>query len=165
MRTQNEIEADVQTILASPPPDTPYGLPLPGSEKPNRTSVYRHWQFRDKPLLSTFEPELPTAYHLMEDSAIRHAHKRCLGWRSWDSKTQDWTGSYEWMNYAQFRERKNNMGAGIVEIHERLNRHNNAKYGVGLLSPNRPEWQITGGHPIKMNATLRQVKLLTPNSY
>ncbi|KAH8178255.1 AMP-binding enzyme domain-containing protein [Sarocladium implicatum] len=143
MRTQHEIEAEVQAILAGPSKDTPYGLAIPGSEKPNRTPVYRHWLYRDKPLLATFEPELPTAYHMMEDSAIRHAHKRCLGWRSWDQKTQDWTGFYDWMTYAQFHERKNNFGAGVVEVHDRLGLHNDAKYGVGILSPNRPEWQIT----------------------
>jgi long-chain acyl-CoA synthetase len=144
MRTQKEIEAEVNTIMTPPPAGSPYGLPLPNSATANRSPVYRHWMFRDKPLLSTFEPELPTIYHLVEDAAIRFAKLRCLGWRSWDVAKQDWTDKFEWINYAQFRERKNNLGAGIVELQDRIGRHNDAKYGVGLLSQNRPEWQITG---------------------
>jgi long-chain acyl-CoA synthetase len=143
MRTQKEIEAEVNTIMTPPPAGSPYGLPLPNSATANRSPVYRHWMFRDKPLLSTFEPELPTIYHLVEDAAIRFAKLRCLGWRSWDVAKQDWTDKFEWINYAQFRERKNNLGAGIVELQDRIGRHNDAKYGVGLLSQNRPEWQIT----------------------
>lgn len=146
MRTQKEIDAEITKILTPPPPGSPYGLALPDSARPNRSPVYRHWLYRDQPLLSTFEPELPTIYHLIEDSAIRHARQRCLGWRSWDATTQAWTNKFEWINYAEFRERKNNLGAGLVEIHDRIGQHNDEKYGVGLLSQNRPEWQITGAH-------------------
>lgn len=143
MRTQKEIEAEVTKIMTPPPPGSPYGLPLPNSATETRSAIYRHWRFRDQPLLSTFEPELPTVYHLIEDAAIRFAKLRCLGWRPWNPTTKDWADKYEWINFAQYRERKNNLGAGIVELHDRIGKHNDAKYGVGLLSQNRPEWQIT----------------------
>jgi long-chain acyl-CoA synthetase len=36
----------------------PYSVPLPGSEAPGRSAVYRHWKFTDKPLLESLVPEV-----------------------------------------------------------------------------------------------------------
>ena len=48
--------------LATPPPKgQPYGIPLPGSATNERSAVYRHWKFTDKPLLETLVPEVCTS--------------------------------------------------------------------------------------------------------
>lgn len=147
MAAPKDVEAFLDSIRQPPPPGSPYGLPVPGTETSNRTAAYRQFHFVDRPLLSTLNPQLPTIYHLIEDATYRHDKKRALGWRSWDVAKQAWTDKYEWMNFAEFRERKNNLGAGIVELHDRIGEHKGGKYGVGILSQNRPEWQIAGKVP------------------
>lgn len=47
--------------FATPPPKgQPYSVPIPGSEAPGRTAVYRHWRFKDQPLLETLDPAVHT---------------------------------------------------------------------------------------------------------
>lgn len=48
-----------------------------------------------------------------------------------------------WMTYAEVAERRKNLGAGIVELHHKVG-ISAPKFGVGIWSQNRPEWQITG---------------------
>lgn len=48
----------VQELAAPPPKGQPYGVPLPGSATNERSAVYRHWRFTDKPLLETLTPEV-----------------------------------------------------------------------------------------------------------
>lgn len=44
--------------LGGPPPvGSPYSVALPGSEKPGRSKVYRHWGFQDG-LLKTLDPKV-----------------------------------------------------------------------------------------------------------
>jgi long-chain acyl-CoA synthetase len=40
-----------------PEPGKPYSLPVPGSAKPGRSAVYRHWRFIDG-LLETLDPNV-----------------------------------------------------------------------------------------------------------
>jgi long-chain acyl-CoA synthetase len=48
-----------QAMELQPPPETgkPYSVALPGSEKPGRTAVYRHWRFTDK-LMESLDPNV-----------------------------------------------------------------------------------------------------------
>lgn len=42
---------------APPPVGSPYSVPLPNSEKPGRSAVYRHWRFQHE-FLETLDPEV-----------------------------------------------------------------------------------------------------------
>lgn len=133
----------ITDLKRQPPPGHPHGLPVPGSEKPNRTAVYRHWRFRDQALLTTFDPEVQTLHDLFESAASRFPTYNCLGTRIWDPAARTWKDKYQWISYAETAQRRSNLGAGLVEIHKSIG-HAKDKYGVGLWSQNRAEWQITG---------------------
>lgn len=126
----------------SPPVGSPYSVPLPGSEKEGRSAVYRHWRFRDQPLLKSLDASVTTAHEAFESTVKRQPKSKCLGTRSWDPVTRTY-GNYEWITYAETAERRRNFGAGLVELHKSVGVSED-KYGVGLWCQNRPEWQITG---------------------
>ncbi|KOS22097.1 Long chain acyl-CoA synthetase 7 [Escovopsis weberi] len=127
--------------LPKVPYGQPQGVPVPGSERPNRSAVYRHWKFRDIPLLTTLDPEVQTIHDLFEASAQTFPENRCFGTRHWNPLAGTWTDQYEWETFAEIAERRKNFGAGIVEIHRDVG-ISREKFGVGLWSQNRAEWQI-----------------------
>ena len=132
-----------QLLQAPPPAGTPYALPIPGSEKPGRSAVYKHWRFQNIPLLERLEPSEQTYHDIFENSVKRFGSRSCLGWRPWNATTKIWEPKYVWLTYNQVAERRKNLGAGIVELHKRVGVTAD-KYGVGVWSQNRAEWQITG---------------------
>ncbi|KAK0635083.1 hypothetical protein B0T17DRAFT_612004 [Bombardia bombarda] len=142
MAPKQTTEAYIQAIAAPPPPGSPYALPVPGTERPNRTPVYRHWRFQEGPLLQTFDPAHQTVHDLFEYSAKRLPSHRCLGYRPWNPTTKTWEPKYVWSTYSEVAERRKNFGAGIVELHHQIG-FTEDKYAVGLWAQNRPEWQIT----------------------
>ncbi|KXX81226.1 Long chain acyl-CoA synthetase 7, peroxisomal [Madurella mycetomatis] len=140
--SKQDTRAYIRTLATPPPPGSPYALPIPGTERPNRTPIYRHWRFQNGPLLETYDPAQRTVHDLFEASAAAHPRIRCLGWRPWNPTTKTWEPKYVWITYAEVAERSKNLGAGIVELHHRIGIKED-KYGVGLWAQNRPEWQIT----------------------
>lgn len=74
--------------------------------------------------------------------ALRQPKRPCFGVRPWDGKTQSF-GPYQWMDYQTARRRRAAIGAGLVEVHERVG-VKGRNYGVGLWCQNRPEWQLVG---------------------
>lgn len=134
--------AFTKLLQTPPPPGTPYAGPIPGTETEGRSAIYRHWRFINQPLLETFDPKHQTVHDLFEHSAATRASKRCLGWRPWNTATKTWEEKYVWITYAEVAERRKNLGAGIVDLHEAAGI--TGKYGVGLWAQNRPEWQISG---------------------
>lgn len=143
MAPTKDTAAYIKELANPPPPGSPYGVPVPGSEKEGRSAVYRHWRFRDGPLLSTFDPALQTVHDLFEDSVRRRGNAKCLGHRAWNSASKEWDNKYTWATYAEIAERRKNFGAGLVEIHHKIGVTTD-NYGVGLWSQNRPEWHVTG---------------------
>lgn len=139
--TFKDADSYAQLLVTPPPPNAPYSLPIPNSASEGRTSVYRHWRFRDIPLLKTFDPKLKTAHDLFESSVKKSPNAKCLGSRAWDPASKTW-GKYEWMTYAELAVRRRNFGTGIRELNKQAGQ-NEEKYGVGLWCQNRPEWQIT----------------------
>ncbi|KAI0479072.1 AMP-binding enzyme [Xylariaceae sp. FL0804] len=133
--------AQIKEISAAPPPGSPYALPVPGSEREGRTAVYRHWRFANKPMLTSYAPELRTFHDLFLDSVKRFPNDKCLGARPWNPATRSWENKYVWQTYAQVAERAKNFGSGVYELHRRIGVPP-GNHGVGLWSQNRPEWQI-----------------------
>lgn len=59
MFSASDAQIDRANELHAPPPrGQPYSVPLPGSEGVGRSTIYRHWRFTDKPLLSRLVPEV-----------------------------------------------------------------------------------------------------------
>lgn len=139
----NDALAYIDQIAPPPPPGKPYAVPVPGTEAPNRTPVYRHWRFRDSPLLETLEPTVLTLHDTFESAAAFRGKRDFLGWRPWNPATKTWEPKYVWMSYADVAERRKNLGAGIVELHKQIGITDD-KYGVAIWAQNRPEWEITG---------------------
>jgi len=139
----SDVAAIVAKVSPPPPPGSPYALPIPGSERENRTAVYRHFRFRDTPLVETFEPDKQSLHDLFEEVVKYRGHKPSMGWRPWDPVSRKWEEKYVWMTYAEAAERRKNLGAGIAELHQRLGITAD-KYGVGVWAKNRPEWQLSG---------------------
>jgi len=78
---------------------------------------------------------------MFEHAANHYANCRSLGWRERDPVSGAY-GPFVWMDYRTVQERRKNFGAGLRVLHEKIGVVEN-KYGIGLWSPNRPEWQIT----------------------
>lgn len=130
---------NAEAYLNPPPKGQPYSITLPGTEKPDRTKVYRHWLCKDG-LLETLDPNVRTAHDMFESTAQRAPRSPCLGKRPYDSVKQAW-GPYEWEDYGTVQRRRADFGVGLVELHKRAG-VTDQKYGVGLWCQNRPEWQM-----------------------
>ncbi|KAJ4129400.1 medium-chain fatty acid-CoA ligase faa2 [Fusarium equiseti] len=141
LQTQKDYDILYKKLTTNPPPGRPYGVPVAGTEKPNRTAAYRHWAVGDGPLVTALEPGINSTHDILNRSARKWPNSKCLGTRHWNQATQQWEDKYDWITYADFDVRRKNFGAGIVEIHKAIN-YAPEKYGVGLWSQNRAEWQI-----------------------
>lgn len=133
-----------------PPAGSPHSVPIPGTERPGRSPIYRHWRFTDKPLLTCLDPEVLTVDALFESSAEAFPNRPCLGTRAWIPATRSWDTKYRWMTYGEINKRRKNFGAGLVEVHKGIG-YPKDKYGVGLWSQNRSEWQIVGKYLAQRN--------------
>ncbi|KEY69661.1 hypothetical protein S7711_03145 [Stachybotrys chartarum IBT 7711] len=141
MAPSQNVDAYLREMAQPPPAGSPYGVPVPGTEQPNRTPVYRHWRFKDSPLTTSVDPEVQSIHDLLEVSSRKYPNHRCLGTRHWNPATKTWADKFEWISYAEVAERRNNIGRGLREIHEAIGQ-NGDKYAVGLWSQNRAEWQL-----------------------
>ncbi|CAJ2511525.1 Uu.00g071500.m01.CDS01 [Anthostomella pinea] len=133
--------AYIQQISAPPPPGSPYAVPVPGTALEDRSPIYRHWRFADKPLLSTYVPDERTFHDLWTKAVKRFPNNKCLGTRPWNPSTKRWEDKYVWQTYAEVAARSKNFGSGLYELHRRIGVPP-GNHGVGLWSQNRPEWQI-----------------------
>lgn len=143
MAPTKSVAALLDELSTPPPAGSPYGVPVPDSQRPGRSPVYRHWAVRDKPLLTALDPEVQSTHDIFEQAALKRPSARCFGTRHWNPTTQSWEDKYDWLTYAEVDERRKNFGAGIVELHQRIG-YPKDKYGVGLWAQNRVEWQVTG---------------------
>ncbi|KAF8468340.1 hypothetical protein BDZ91DRAFT_722461 [Kalaharituber pfeilii] len=137
---QDPAIAKCKALTALPPPGKPHGVALPETARPGRTPVYRHWRAVDG-LLETIDPKIRTLHEMFEHSAELYPNNKSLGWRERDPVTGTY-GPYVWMTYKEVHERRKNLAAGLRFLHEKQG-VTEEKYGIGLWSPNRPEWQIT----------------------
>lgn len=131
----------IREIGIPPPPGSAHAVPVAGTERADRTPIYRHWRFRDGPLLTTYDPSIQSTYDLFQDAVRKFPNSRCLGTRPWNAQTKTWENKYVWQTYSDVNKRSKNLGAGLVEIHKKIGITAD-KFGVGLWSQNRAEWQI-----------------------
>jgi long-chain acyl-CoA synthetase len=129
-----------EEYLKPAPKGQPYSVPLPNSEKPGRSKVYRNWRFRDG-LLETLDPAVRTVHDMFESTAARSPNAPLFGYRPYDS-TKKAYGPFEWLDVETVQQRRAALGAGLAELHAREG-ITGTQYGVGLWCQNRPEWQLT----------------------
>ncbi|KAN0072578.1 hypothetical protein V8E54_009507 [Elaphomyces granulatus] len=137
---QSDTVAYAEQLRKPPPKGTPYSLPLPDSQKPGRSHVYRAWNTQ-KELLRSLDPKIGTLHDAFESTANRIPKSPCLGWRPYDPRTGSF-GQFTWMDYRTVQRRRAAFGVGLVELHKKHG-CTREKYGIGLWCQNRPEWQIT----------------------
>src|SRR4051794_40016978 len=111
--TRQDPDAYAKAMHVPPPPGSPYGLPVPGSEVEGRSAVYRHWRFIDG-LLQTINPDVLTSHDFFEASVKKRPNARCLGSRPYDPVTKEY-GKFEWITYGETAARRRNFGAGLVQ--------------------------------------------------
>ncbi|KAF3918856.1 S-dihydroxybenzoyltransferase [Dactylellina cionopaga] len=126
---------------AVPPNGKPHSVALPGSSRPGYSSVYRHYAIGDGPLLETLDPRVRTQHEAFETGCAKNPNAKCLGWREYDRAKKTWS-PFQWMSYATVRQRRTDIGAGFVRLHEQAGLPSR-QVGIGLWSPNMPEWQVT----------------------
>lgn len=120
----------------------PQAVPLPESQEPGYSPVYRFAKTKDS-LLSTYHPKITTMYEAFEATVNVSKDDDALGDRSYDSATKSW-GPYNYISYNQFRERRNDFAAGMVNVVEK---HTGLtplkkKYVPATYAPNCPNWII-----------------------
>lgn len=128
--TYKDVDSYIKLLLTPPPPNAPHSLPIPNSASEDRSHVYRHWRFRDTPLLQSVDPKIKTAHDMFEQSVKKKPSAKCLGNRPWDPVTKTW-GAYEWMTYGEVAVRRRNFGIGLRELNKQAGQ-NEDKFGVGL---------------------------------
>ncbi|RPA81271.1 acetyl-CoA synthetase-like protein [Ascobolus immersus RN42] len=138
---QDPILVKSRHLKMAPPAPQKHGVALPGTEKPNRTPIYRHWRKEHEPLMVTMDPTIRTMHEMFEHSVRLYSKNKCLGWRPRDPKTGTF-GPYQWLTYGDVQTRRINFGAGLAGLYEKFG-VTGKDHGVGLWSQNRPEWQIT----------------------
>ncbi len=84
-------------------------FPVPGTERPGRSPVYRHWRFQNKPLIERLHPSEQTFHDIFENSVARNPNRSCLGWRPWNPATKIWEPKFTWITYSQVAERRKNL--------------------------------------------------------
>lgn len=137
-------EALIDELGGLPPAGQPHGVALPGTERPNRSAVYRHWKTVNRPLVETLDPAVRSLHDLFESAVQQFAKKPCLGSRRWLAETGTWDNAFTWSTFAEIAERRKNFGAGIVELHNRMNYSKQTQYPIALWAPNMPDWQVVG---------------------
>ncbi|KAJ5263692.1 hypothetical protein N7478_011297 [Penicillium angulare] len=133
--------AKADDLKKAPPKGQAWSVPIPGTEQPGRSRVYRAWNAQ-KQMITTLDPQVQTAHDIFESTANRIPKNHFLGWRPYNTTTKTYE-QYQWMTYETVQKRRAAFGAGLVELHQKHDCHRPGQYGIGIWSQNRPEWQIT----------------------
>ncbi|ODV80483.1 long-chain-fatty-acid CoA ligase [Suhomyces tanzawaensis NRRL Y-17324] len=149
------VDKVIRLNLPWDPTSTANAVPIPGSQKPGHSAVYRNAYSPNK-LVSTVHPSITTLHQLFEHSAQVNGPDRCFGTRE---QLADGTfGDYVFNDYNNAHKRKTDIGAGIFwvlqnnpyrtdsEAHARIQYDPNATespFIVTLFSANREEWALT----------------------
>ena len=135
-------DSAISSLSTAPPPGKPHGVPVPGSEKEGRSAIYRHYKFRDGPI-GTFDPSVQTIYDWFEQTVRKYPNAKALGTRPWNPQTKSWDNKYTWLTFTEVSAKSKDVGAGLIEVHNQAGITDD-KFGIGLWSQNRAEWQISG---------------------
>ncbi|CAH6720870.1 long-chain-fatty-acid--CoA ligase 2 [[Candida] jaroonii] len=145
------IEAIVSAVVTEDESLISYGIPLPNTDQPGYSNIYRNKYSPDK-LLETIHPSLDTFAATFKHSVAAHGDKLCFG--SLDPSTN----TYQYETYKQIDNRRKNFAAGMFyvlknnkfqpspEVQQKIQNHGKTdeeSFIVSLFSHNRKEWCIT----------------------
>lgn len=108
----------IKKFAIAPPAGKPHGVAVTGSERPGRSPIFRHHAIGDGPLLATLDPKVQTQHDAFEKGANTNPNGNCLGWREHNKATNTWS-PYQWWTYETVRQKRNNVGAGLVALHSK----------------------------------------------
>ncbi|KAK9474253.1 eukaryotic long-chain fatty acid CoA synthetase (LC-FACS) [Dipodascopsis tothii] len=129
--------------LATVAKGEPQAVPLPGTEAPGLSPVYRNVLSQERLVHST-HPEIQTQYDAFANSAKIFADRRFLGARYLLDPANDRWSPYVWETYAEIAQRRTDIGAGLCYVNDTLLKNEaTSKYSIALFSQSRPEWMIT----------------------
>lgn len=115
---KDPILALAKSMQPLPPPGTPHGVALPGTEREGRTAIYRHWRAKDG-LVETLDPKIHTIHEMFEASCQKYPNNKMLGWRERDVASNTWS-AYKWLDYKTVNKRRADFGAGLRYLHEKV---------------------------------------------
>lgn len=104
---RTKLPLDEKTVLKS--------VPLPGSEQPGFSAIYRNQASPDKVVLC-IHPQLTTLYDLFEHLAKIYQKQEAFGTRI--TNPDGSYGDYQWILYEDVYRRRLNLGAGIFFVLE-----------------------------------------------
>lgn len=132
-----------QIAKFDPKPGVPQAIPVPGSERPGFSAVYRNAE-QPEQLVTVIHPHIQTADDLFRCIAHKHPNSLCLGERIFDQVTKEW-GPFLFQTYSEIDERVSNVASGILNIVEKHTGLDPFKeqYTVGLYGPNSKNWVLT----------------------
>ncbi|ODV64446.1 medium-chain fatty acid-CoA ligase FAA2 [Ascoidea rubescens DSM 1968] len=160
--------SDVYDNLPLPTDQIDVGLPIPNSQKDSHSHIYRPSKLvilnsttpdNQPSLISYIHPFVDTYFKIFEVSANLWPDHNCLGKRLFNNTAKNqFDRFYTFQSYSKIRERRNNLGAGILSLvlnnktYKRFkdidssfytNENYNYPFLVSLYSSNRLEWLLT----------------------
>lgn len=161
--------------LRKPPPHgSPYSVPVPGSEKPGRSPIYRHWRFRDG-ILKSLDPNVclfPGISDTITEISLDEERTRFVRKHRYvappvlqseytKNRAANRTPKANCLGWRPYDPVSKNFGKYQWLDYSTVQKRranfgagivelNTAagvteqKYGIGLWCQNRPEWQIAG---------------------
>lgn len=112
-------------------------VPLPNSEQPGFSAIYRNMASPDKVVLC-LHPQLTTLYELFEHSAQLYQKQEAFGTRV--TNPDGTYGDYQWEDYLTVYRRRLNLGAGIFFVLENNPfRTDSEVHQRCFYTPTRPE--------------------------
>lgn len=114
-------------------------FPTEPPAKPTETGIFRSPNYANIPQVQRDgrfpdKPELGTFYDIFEDTLKTNPTDPYYGSRAYENGR--WCNHYNWINRAQFKERRDSIGAYLIENGAKLEEH------VGILSYSRLEWVL-----------------------
>ncbi|KAK9474252.1 eukaryotic long-chain fatty acid CoA synthetase (LC-FACS) [Dipodascopsis tothii] len=129
-------------VTVSTPAGKPQALPVPNSQQPGYSAVYRNAAVSlTDPLPEVQHPALLTTYDLFANAVRQFGGENCLGRRIWLANERKY-GDFEWDTYAQTWQKLTHVGSGLVALAKTF-KGVPEKFAVALFAPNRPEWVLT----------------------
>lgn len=141
-----------------------YSVPIPGSEEPGFSPIYRNKCFPNK-MKEAPMPHLNTYHTLMENAIKYNGDKPIFGYRKYDYNAQILDDEYSYITFNEMSKMKNDFASGLlyllknspykdlllashvlIDNHEqnyKLYTSKNHSFVVTLFASNRWEWVLT----------------------
>ncbi|KAK9449899.1 eukaryotic long-chain fatty acid CoA synthetase (LC-FACS) [Limtongia smithiae] len=129
-------------ISIETPQGQPMAIPLPGTQAPGYSPIYRNVHSLDG-LIDVLHPAVQTLYEGFENTVRTRGDAKFLGHREYIPEYKTWS-AYKWESYSRVAERRTDFGSGLLRLaRDFAGITELTNFPVGIYAPNRPEWIIT----------------------